>query len=66
VHIAELAAAAGLLLVPSLLAHGSTNRLAVGNARLRKLHVDPEAALELLDDHIHLQVAGRLEQGLVE
>ena len=57
-HVAELAGAAGLLLVTALLGHRLTDLLPVGHPGLGQLHVHVEAALELVHQHVHLDIAG--------
>ena len=58
--VAELAAAAGLLLVAALRARLLADRLEVRDARLVQLDVDAEAPLEPLDRDldVHLREAG--------
>ena len=55
--IAELAAAAGLLLMTALLLHGLADLFTVGNARGVELGVHAEAGLELAHEHVDLNVA---------
>ena len=58
--VAELAAAAGLLLVPGPRPRLLADRLQVRHARLVQLDLDAEAALEPLDGHldVHLRQPG--------
>jgi len=64
-YVAELAAAAGLLLIAALLAHGGADLLAVGHARRAQLGVDAEAALEFGAQDIDLDIARAGDDGLV-
>jgi hypothetical protein len=61
VAVAELAAAAGLLLVPAVGAGLALDRLDVRHARLVQLHLDAEPALRPLDRDldVHLAHAGQ-------
>ena len=65
VNIAELAAAAGLLLIAALLADGAADLLTVGHAGGIQLRVHAEAALQLAAQHVDLDVAGAGDHGLV-
>ena len=64
-HVAELAGAAGLLLVAALLGHRLADLLPVGHPGLGQLHLHVEAALELVHQHVHLDVAGGGDHHLV-
>ena len=64
-HIAELAAAAGLLLMTALLAHLLADLLAVGHPGGIQLRIHTEAALQLADQHINLNVTGAGDHHLV-
>ena len=64
-HVAELAGAAGLLLVAALLGDGLADLLPVGHPDGLQLRLHVEAALELADQHVHLHVAGAVEHHLV-
>ena len=57
-HVAELAVAAGLLLVAALHLHLLADLLAVGHPGLGELGVHAEAALQPGENHVHLHVAG--------
>ena len=57
VAVAELAAAAGLLLVAALRARLALDRLDVRHARLVQLHLDAEAALRPLDRDLDVHLA---------
>ena len=63
--VAELAVAAGLLLVPAVRFDARGDRLAIRDARRLEQHFDAEAALQLRDRDldVHLALAG--EQQLV-
>ena len=62
VAVAELAAAAGLLLVAPLRARLALDRLDVRHARLVQLHLDAEAALRALDGDLDVDLAHPREQ----
>ena len=64
--VAELATAAGLLLVAALLRDLSADRLAVRDARFGGHHADVEAAQQLLDGNVDLEVAHAGDDRLVE
>ncbi len=55
--VSELTVAAGLLLVTSVRFGRCLDRLAVGNARRLQVHVHAEAALELGDGDLDVQLA---------
>ena len=56
VAVAELAAAAGLLLVAAVCLGGLSDRLEVGHLRRVKLDLGAEAALHPLDDHLDVDL----------
>ena len=60
--VAELPVAARLLLVPAVRLGAGGDRLAVGDARQLQVHVDAEAALQLRDGHLDVQLALAREQ----
>ena len=62
--IAELAAAAGLLLVLALRARLALDRLAIRNLRRLELDVDAEFPLEPLDDELHVLLPGSRKDDL--
>ena len=64
-HVAELAAAAGLLLVAALLLDSLADLLPIGHPHGLQIRLHIEAALQLADQHIHLHVAGAVEHHLV-
>ena len=64
-HVAELAGAAGLLLVAALLLHGLADLLTIGYTGGLQLGLHVEAALQLGHQHIHLDIAGGIEDHLV-
>jgi hypothetical protein len=66
VDVPELAASSGLLLVPPLLAHRFPDGLPVRNAGLGGLDMHAEAAGQLLQHDLDLQVANAREDSLVE
>ena len=55
--VAELAVAAGLLLVAAVRLGRRLDRLAIRNARRLQVHVDAEAALQLRDRDLDVQLA---------
>ena len=63
--VAELAVAAGLLLVAAVRLDARRDRLAVGDAWRLQLHLDAEAALQLRDRHLDVQLPLAGEQQLV-
>ena len=63
--VAELAAAAGLLLIAALLADGGADLLAVGDPGSGQLSVHAEAGLQLGAQHVDLDIAGAGDDGLV-
>ena len=63
--VAELAVAAGLLLVPAVRLGGRGDRLAVRNPRRLEVHLDAEAALQLRDRDLDVQLALSRQQQLV-
>ena len=63
--VAELAVAAGLLLVPAVRVGLGGDRLAIGDARRLQVHLDAEAALQLGDGDLDVQLALAGEQQLV-
>ena len=65
VHLAELAAPAGLLLVPVLALRLALDGLAVGHVRLGQHHLDAEALLQAVDHDLELQVAHAVHQRLL-
>ena len=54
--VAELAVAAGLLLVPAVRLGGRGDRLPVRNPRRLEVHLDAEAALQLRDGDLDVQL----------
>jgi len=62
VAVAELAAAAGLLLVAAVRTRPALDRLDVWHARLVQLHLDAEAALRALDGDLDVHLAHAGEQ----
>ena len=60
--VAELAVAAGLLLVAAVRLGRRGDRLAVGNARQLEVDLDAEAALQLRDRHLDVRLALAGEQ----
>ena len=64
-HVAELAGAAGLLLVAALLGDGLADLLPVGYPGRLQLRLHIEAALQLGHQHIHLDIAGGVNDHLV-
>jgi hypothetical protein len=60
VAVAELAAAAALLLVPAVRLGGAPDRLLVGHARRLEVDLGAEAIAQAVDDHldVHLRQAG--------
>ena len=64
-HVAKLAAAAGLLLMTTLLADLLTNLLAVSHPGCIQLSFHAKAALELAHQHIDLDIAGAGNHHLV-
>ena len=63
--VAELAVAAGLLLVAAVRLGGGLDRLAVGDARRLEVDVDAEAPLQLRDGHLDVELALAVEQQLL-
>ena len=63
-HVTELAGTAGLLLMAALLGHGLADLLTVGHAGLLQLHVHIEAALQLGNQNVHMDIAGGGEHHL--
>ena len=55
--VAELPVAAGLLLVAPVRLGGRLDRLAIRDARRLQVHVDAEAALQLRDRHLDVQLS---------
>ena len=55
--VAELAAPAGLLLVPALNGRLSFDRLLVGNLRGLQIHLEAEFPLHLFDGHLDVDLA---------
>ena len=64
-HLAELAAAAGLLLVPMVGLGLAGDRLEVGDLRHVRVHLQLVAVLEPLLDHVQVQVAHAGDHQLV-
>ena len=64
-HVAELTAAAGLLLIAAPLLHLGADLLTVSNTGSRQLRLHAEAALELGAQDIDLDIAGAGNDGLV-
>ena len=64
-HVAELAAAASLLLVPPLLLDGLPDFLPVGHPGGLQLRFHLEAVLQLADQHVHLHIARAGDHHLV-
>ena len=56
-HVAVLAAAAGLLGVPHLAVGGTRQRFLVGDLRLADARLDAELALQAVDDDLEVQLA---------
>ena len=56
-HVAVLAAAAGLLRVPHLAVGRTGERLLVGDLRLADARLDAELALQTVDDDLEVQLA---------
>ena len=65
-HLAELAGAAGLLLVPVVAVGPGADGLAVGDPRRLGLHLDLVALLHALQHHAQVQFAEAADDGLVE
>ena len=63
--VAELAVAAGLLLVPAVRLGGRRDRLAVGNPRRLEVDLDAEPPLQLRDGDLDVQLALAGEQQFV-
>ena len=63
--VAELAVAAGLLLVAAVRLGGGRDRLAVGNPRRLELDLDAEAPFQLRDGDLDMELALPGEQQLV-
>ena len=63
--VAELAVAAGLLLVPAVRFGAGRDRLAVRNPRRLEVHLDAEAPLQLRDGDLDVQLSLAGEQQLV-
>ena len=63
--VAELAVAAGLLLVAAVRFGGRLDRLAVRNARRLQIDVDAEAPLQLRDRHFDVKLSLAREQQLL-
>ena len=63
--VAELAVAAGLLLVAAVRFRGRLDRLAIRDARRLQVDVDAEPALQLGDRHLDVQLALAGEQQLL-
>ena len=63
--VAELAVAAGLLLVPAVRLGGRGDRLAVGNPRQLQVDLDAEPALQLRDRHLDVRLSLAGEQQLL-
>ena len=63
--VAELAVAAGLLLVPAVRLGRRGDRLAVGDARQLQVDLDAEAALQLRDRDLDVRLALAGEQQLL-
>ncbi len=55
--VAELAVAAGLLLVPAVRFGRGRDRLAIGNARQLQVHLDAEPALQFRHCHLDVRLA---------
>ena len=64
-NVTELAAAAGLLLMTALLGDRLADLFTVGHARRVEHDLDAEAALELVDEHVDLDVAHAGDDHLV-
>ena len=64
-HVAELAAAAGLLLIAALLADGAANLLTVSDTGGAQLGIHTEAGLQLGAQHVDLDITGAGNDGLV-
>ena len=64
-HVTELAAAAGLLLIAALLADGGADLFTVSHSGSGQLGIHAEAALELGAQHVDLNIAGTGDHGLV-
>ena len=63
--VAELAVAAGLLLVAAVRLGGRRDRLAVGDPRRLQVHLDAEAALQLGDRDLDVELALAGEEQLL-
>ena len=66
VHLAELARAAGLLLVAAMAFRPARDGLAIGNARRMRLDVHAVALGHALEHHAQVQLAHAVEHGLVQ
>ena len=65
VHLAELTAAAGLLLVPMVCFGLAGDRLEIGDLRHVRVHLELVAVLQALLDHVQVQVAHAGDHQLV-
>ena len=64
-HLAELAGAAGLLLVPVVAFGRRGDRLAVGDARRPRVDLEPVDLAQPLEQHAQVQLAEAVDDGLV-
>ena len=62
--VAILAGATGLANVPAFGAHRNGDGLLVGDLRPTDIRIDPELAQQAIDDHLEMQLAHPVDEGL--